>query len=175
MAIVAKPAQALPTFHVSIDGAQAASPSGKDETWFSASNPFTLIVVGAYTGNTQSLTNVTLRVSVPENSVGDLSFSDLGDGTPSLLKVGNGTNPIGNANQHVLTSVVGNNGYDKNDDFRTGLNNHDPTHDDVSDFVLFNLGSFSNTEHNLNNYDASTGTITPAANSFGKRNDASCR
>ncbi len=57
--------------------------------------------------------------------------------------------------------MSGDDGYDKKGDFSPfGMNNHYPTGDSDSDFVLYSLSSFSNTESNLKDYNADTSTIT---------------
>ena len=154
------PAGAVPTFQTYISGAAAGDVGSDEESWFSTSDPLTLFIVGAYGPHTISLADVTLFLSVPEGEMGTVHFVDLGDGIPALLTIG-GVNPTGSANRNVLTDVLGNDGYAEKDDFAPlTLNNHAPTGDAVSDFVLFDLGSFSDDETPLNNYNAGDGTIT---------------
>lgn len=161
-------AHAFPTFQVYIDAASAADALGEDDTWFSTANPVTLVVVGAYGPNTTNLSDVTLMLSVPEGEIGTLSFSDLGNGIPPLLSVA-GTNPILSANENHLSDVGGNDGYNEKDDFAPfGMNNHAPTGDGTSDFLLYSLGSFNDDTTGLYNYDADDGSITFAPNATGQ-------
>jgi len=160
---------AIPTFQVYGSGGTAMDDPGDMDTWFLSTDPFTLVVVGAYVppAHVTSLDKVTLFVSVPEGEMGTISFFDLGDGIPTLLTVA-GTapeaNPTGAVTEDHLTDVAGLDGYDAETEFSPfNLNEHDPTKDLVSDFLLYDLGSFSNAEAGLNDYNASDGTITPSS------------
>jgi hypothetical protein len=172
---LATSAHALPTFQVYIDGATAADMGGDEDTWFSAANPFTLVVVGAYGPHTVSLTKGTLLLSIPEGETGTVTFASLGDGIPTLLRTaGSGlyANPSGNANEEHLTNVAGLDGYDGRSNFLpAGLTipNHFPTGDGISDFLLYSVGSFSNTESNLFDYNADGGIVATAGTGEEKR------
>jgi hypothetical protein len=167
---------ALPVLQTYILGSTAGNIGGDDDTWIANTNPFTLYVVGSYKPNTISITGVTLLISVPEGETGTISISaDAGDATdvPVLLtSVGQSsssqTNPTANANLSLLTNVLGFSGYSdiENPTFLpTGLNlnNHYPLKDNVSDFLIFDLFSFTNTESNLNDYNADDGIIVPTS------------
>jgi hypothetical protein len=112
-----------------------------------------------------SFTDITLVLTVPEGEVGTVSFVNSGDGVPALLTTG-GTNPANAANDNSLSDVAGDDSYDTIAHFKpTGLTFPPsyPSQDGISDFILFSLGSFSNTESNLNDYNADDGTITPTS------------
>lgn len=171
-AVMAPSAQAIPALQAYITSATAGDNLPDEDTWFSSENTFTLVIVGAYKQNVQSLTDVTLLVSIPDPEdafeTGTISFSDLGDGIPTLLTLSNGVNPTGNATEDHLTDVAGNDSYDTKSQFKPTaltLNNHYPLQDDVSDFLLYSLGSFDNSEANLNDYNAGDGTITASSTS----------
>jgi hypothetical protein len=164
------PAFAIPTFQVYIEGATAGSYGSDQDTWFSFDNPLTLYVVGAYGSNTISITGVTLLISVPEGETGTISISgDLDDPTdiPVLLtKIGEGsadeTNPTADANIVILTDISGASGYSTINDPTflpngLNLNNHYPLKDDVSDFLIFDLWSFTSDECGLMDYNADNG------------------
>jgi hypothetical protein len=169
---LAAPAMALSTFQTYISGATAGSYGPDQDTWWynNISGSFNLYVVGAYGPNTTSLTGVTLLISVPDSETGTIYFST-SDEAPILLTTAGAssspeTNPTTNADISVLTDVSGTSGYSTiisptfmPDGFNA--NNHYPLKDNISDFLIFDLGNFTNTEGPLNNYDASTGTISP--------------
>lgn len=164
---IALPAYALPTFQVYIDGAVAGQEGGDEDTWISSDNPLTLVVVGAYRPTaTVSLTELTLVLTVPEGEAGTITFTAIDDGVPTLL-TSEGlvplVNPSGDANEDLLADVVGLDGYDMKADFEPDgltLDNHFPSKDGMSDFILYALGDFDNVESNLYDYNADNGTIT---------------
>ena len=174
--IITRPALSIPTFQAYIDGATAGTYGSDEETWFASGDPFTLRIVGAYQKDSvKSIEGVTLLISVPEGETGTISISpDQGDLTdiPKLMTTQGAsgvteTNPTKDATIDILTDVSGNDAYAtiETDTFlpsEFNMNNHYPLHDNVSNFILFDLGSFSKTECNLNNYNAdnSGGTIT---------------
>ncbi len=162
---------AIPTFQTYIDGATAGTFGSDEDTWFCSANPFNLFVVGAYAPNTISLTGVTLLISAPQGETGTISLSSPnGDETPILLTTtgssssgASQTNPIINANANILTDISENNGYStiQNSTFLPfNINNHYPLQDNISDFLIYDLFSFTNTEFNLNNYNADDGSIS---------------
>lgn len=167
---------AIPTFQVYGSGAMAMDDLGEMDTWFLSNDPFTLVVVGAYKSNVTSLDKITLFISVPEDEMGTISFSNLSDGIPTLLTTTGSApnaNPTGNATENILTDVAGLDGYDARSQFEPfGLNNHAPTADATSDFLLYDLGSFSNTGSNLNDYNADGGTIS-ATSAIGEEREYS--
>jgi hypothetical protein len=163
--VMNQPAFAVPTFQVwSPDWEFAGSLNGDEDTWFVTDNPFELWVVGAFSnsGNTTSLTDVTLVLSVPDGQTGGtISITSNEDpiiggsiaATPVLLTVADSdptdpVNPTANANIDILTNEAGLDGYsdkDGDDGFLpdgTNFNNHYPFQDGVSDFLIYDLGSF---------------------------------
>jgi hypothetical protein len=152
--LVAGQGFALPTFQTYVNDATASSQGSDEQTWFSSENPFSLFVVGAFGPNTVSLTGVTMLISIPEGETGTISFTT-NDESPVLLNaVGVGssstTNPTGNANTDLLTNETGLDGYLATGDFIPfNSNNHYPLQDDISNFVIFDLGAFENVEENL--------------------------
>jgi hypothetical protein len=150
ISLVSIQAFAIPTLQTYIEGATSGSLGPDEDTWFISDNPFNLFVVGAYGPNTVSLTDVILLISIPDSETGTISFTT-SDEEPVLITTG--------ADVDILTNVTGNDGYSTlPDDYN--LNNHYPLQDDVSDFLLYDLGSFDNNESPLNDYNAENGTIT---------------
>ena len=80
-------------------------------------------------------------------------------------------NPAVDADLDVLTDVTGLDGYAEKDFLPAGetFNNHHPFKDGVSDFLLFDLGSFTDDETGLNDYNAEDNTITVAGGSVGEQ------
>jgi hypothetical protein len=168
-------ALALPTFQTYIAGATAGS-SGQDlDTWFITANSFNLYVVSSYvvsdlgTPNYESITNATLLISVPQGETGTISVGGL---TP--LTSAPETNI--SADLSILSNVSGNNGYstlsflpvNPSPDGPLPLPLHYPLQDNVSDFLIYDLGPFAK-DLGLNDYDASTGTITPDPGALGEQ------
>lgn len=149
--------EAVPTFQTYISGATGTDMGADEDSWFSSANPFTLHVFGAYGNKTTSLTKVTLAIAVPQGETGTISFVTA-DAAPILLTASNGMNDLANADVHILTDVVGNNGYLTKNFDPSGLSNHYPSQNSVSDFLLYDLGSFGNGEL-IDNYNAGDGSI----------------
>ncbi|HHT9120163.1 MAG TPA: choice-of-anchor N protein [Candidatus Hypogeohydataceae bacterium YC41] len=153
-------------FQTYIEGATAGTIGQDEDTWFHSGTPFTLDVVGAFGPKTTSLTGVTLAISIPEGQTGTISLTPLGGAAVPILltTLGQsipGVNPAANADEHILTNVVGNNGYDTKSFAPATFNNHYPFKDGVSDFLIYDLSPFTNTTTGLNNYDATPpGSIT---------------
>jgi hypothetical protein len=158
------PVFALPTFQAYIKGGIAGDQGSDQDTWFTSTSPFTIYIVGAYGSNTQSITNTTLVVSVPEGEQGTLNFSTP-DETPSLLTTaGSGLfpNPTSNADINILTDIPADkDGYSVKNFFPTGFiaNDHYPMKDDISDFLIYDLGPFYKEDTTLYDYNADTGLI----------------
>ena len=70
-----------------------------------------------------------------------------------------GNNPNGNANVDLLSVPAGNDGYTTKSALPSNFNNHYPFKGDVSDFLLYSIGSFSNAG-GIHNYNADNGNIT---------------
>ncbi len=177
---VASPsAQAIPVFQVYIDGAVGGTMGADKDTWFSSDDPITLFVVGAYGKHTLSLEDVTLLVSVPQGETGTITFTDIGDGTPALLTAAGlaadgSFNPTGPATLDLLSDIAGADGYDLKAEFQPfNVGSHYPVKDNLSNFLLYSLGSFSDLESPLNNYDGDDGTITPGGSSEGEQKEFS--
>ncbi|MEW6068547.1 MAG: choice-of-anchor N protein [Nitrospirota bacterium] len=169
---------ALPTLQTYIDGAIAGDYGSDEDTWwYVGSGTFNLYVVGAYGPNTQSLEGVTLLISIPEGETGTISISPIDTlDTPELLTTtGQGsaseTNPTGDADSDILTDITGNDGYETLDFLPATFNSHYPLQDDVSDFILFDLYSFDDSESGLYDYNAEDGTITQASQSTGEQKE----
>ncbi len=158
------PAFALPTFQAYIKGGIAGTQGSDQDTWFTSTSPFDIYIVGAYGPNTKSISNVTLLVSVPEGEQGTISFSTPDD-APNLLTAedsGLFANPTADADINILTDIPADkDGYSIKNFFPSGfmVNNHFPMQDDVSDFLLFDLGSFYKEDKTLYDYDADSGLI----------------
>jgi hypothetical protein len=154
---------AVPTFQVYSPDYTFAGDWGPDEqTYFVSSNPFELVVAGAYGPNIDSLTNVTLLVSVPDSEEGTIAFIS-GD-TATLLTSeadlpGPPVNPTASA---TLPTIGADTGFDTLDflpvapDNIANYNNHYPLHDDVSDFLIYDIGSFDELEY-IMDYNAEEG------------------
>lgn len=173
---LAKPVFAIPTLQTYIEGATAGTYGADQETWFASGDPFTLYVVGAYGPNDLSIEGVTLLIAVPEGEAGTITISaDLDDSTdtPEIMTSTGAsglpeTNPTRDADIDILTDVSGSDGYStiENNTFLPddlNLNNHYPLKDDVSDFLIFNLWSFDNSECGLKDYNADSGNIEPTS------------
>jgi len=144
---------AVPTFQVYSPGATAGDYYEDQDTWFTRDNPFEIWVVGAFGPKTDSLTDVTLILSVPDGETGTISITpnvDPFDGTqgvastPTLLTAGNPINPTANADKDVLTNEGGLDGYDDKNFLPdvANFNNHYPFQDNVSDFLIYNIDDF---------------------------------
>jgi hypothetical protein len=153
-------------FQTYIDGGTAGDKGSDQDTWFSGDNPFDLYVVGQYQGNVSSIDNAWLVVSILEGEMGTIGFdtTSSGDAAPVLItstaQALYGL-PSSNANVDIF-SGGGNDGYAAKGDFLPGgvfFNEHDPFKDGISDFLVYDLGSFGNGE-SVNNYNADDGTIS---------------
>lgn len=170
---------AIPVFQAYAVGGTAGSLTPDQDTWFSSDNPFTLNVVASYAPDIISITGVTLLISVPEGQIGTISISKINpaDETPVLLTMagqgsGSLTNPSTNADAGILTDTPDPDGYLTTNFQPAGLNlnSHYPLQDSVSNFLLFDLFNFDNTENPLNNYEADTGIIT-SVDVFGEQKE----
>jgi len=166
---------ALPTFQTYINDATAGSQGSDEQTWFTSENPFSLFVVGAFGPKTVSITGGTLLISIPEGETGTISFTTNDESPVLLTAMGAGssssTNPTGNANTDLLTSETGLDGYTATGDFIPfNSNNHYPLQDDISNFLIFDLGTFENVEQNLNDYNADGSGIT-STSGFGEQKE----
>ena len=70
--------------------------------------------------------------------------------------------PFSNANVDLLTDPIGDDGYATKGGFLpdgVSFNNHYPFKDEISDFLVYELGAFGDSEF-VNNYDADVGTVS---------------
>ena len=161
---------AVPTYQVYIQGATADSIGPDEETWFSNSGSFNLVVVGAYGQHTTSLTETTLLVSVPKGQTGTITVS----GAPlltvkTLIPDGTFYNPNRDVDIDVLTNQSGNDAYSTKAFLPDAIpgSDHYPLHEDVSNFILYGIGSFDQ-DGLVHNYNAEDGTTDLVANSSGE-------
>ena len=160
LCVFSAPVVAVPTFQAYIDGGVAADMGDDEDSWFSTDSTLSLIVVGST--DDSELTDVTLVLSVFEGETGTISITG-GDVGATLLTTAVGVNPDTNANEDLLTDVVGIDGYDTKDFLPVVIpdpdNNHYPFKNDISDFLIFDLGIFTY-EGEIHDYDADTGIIS---------------
>jgi hypothetical protein len=137
-------------------------------------------VVGAYGPNDLNVDSVALLISAPEGEFGTISITSALDENPILVTLAgqisaDPLNPIVGADLDILSDNPGvADGYSTTGFLVDGvqLNNHFPLRDSVSDFLLFNLGSFDSDESDLFNYDAAGGgSITQATSSIGEQKE----
>ena len=158
-------ALAVPVLQVYIEGATPSTIGPDEQTWFTSSNTFDLVVAGAYGPKTKSLTEITLLISVPENELGTITIA--GEEATLLSEqdaaAGCHDNPAADADLDLLFNEPGNSdGYDGYGDkgFLPGkahFNNHYPLKADVSNFLLYEIGDFQKLEHAVANYDTGAG------------------
>jgi len=149
----------MPAFQAYIDGASAGTLGQDENTWFSNNNPFNLFVVGAYGENTIGLSEIILIISVPQGERGTISFAT-SDETPSLLTILASPEPKINAEADILTDYPGNDGYFTKDVLHAVFSEHYPFDDAVSDFLVYGLQDFDNSENTLKDYNAADGSIS---------------
>ena len=157
----AQSATAVPIFQAYIDDADAGTIGLDENTWFTTSNSFDLIVSGAYGPETISLTEVTLLISVPDGETGTISITG-GDGAVLLTEktpAADGFfNPDALALLDLLLNEAGNsNGHDGYSDkgfLPEGVefNNHFPFKEEVSDFLVYTIGDFDKIPNAISNY-----------------------
>ena len=156
---------AVPTFQVYSPGAVAGDYYQDQDTWFTTDNPFEILVAGAYGPLTVSLTDVVLLLSVPEGETGTITVTGTnGASDPTLMTTAGIYVPNVDATADIIGVDTGY--YDKSfvpdGPVLAKFNNHYPLHDDVSDYLLFDLGSFFDDPCTvINDYNADGGTITP--------------
>jgi hypothetical protein len=171
-------AAALPTFQVHIGDSVSGTIGPDEHTWFHTGTEFSLSVIGAYGAKDISIESVALLLSVPKGETGTVSITSAVDGNPTLVTVAGGVtsdplNTVLGADIDVLTDVLGLDGYSTKDFLPEGanFNEHYPFQEGVSDFLIFSLGAFDNSETGLSDYNAEDGTITEAENSEGEQKD----
>lgn len=169
---------AIPTFQVYSPDGTAGTWGDDEDTWLVTTNPFSLVVVGSYqvapNGQGQSYTadldQVTILVSVPQGQTGTIKFIT-GDATLlyTMTAVADGYfNPNANADVDILTNEGGNvSGFDGYmtktflPDDLTLNNEHYPFKANMSDFLLYGIGSLDDVGpiHNYNTQDGSTDIV----------------
>jgi len=160
--LLSQSASAIPTFQTYIKGATAGNYGEDQHSWFTTDSSFDLIVVGSYGQLTENLTEVTLLVSVPEDEAGG-TITISGGGGAILLHTITPTglvgiyNPETDADIDLLTGGPNPDGYQtKNflpDDIT--FNNHYPLQNDVSNFLIYDIGMFDDVGE-IHNYNADT-------------------
>jgi len=168
--LFSQPVLAVPTLQTYIVGGTAGTLGPDEDTWFTGTSPFSLIVAGAYGPNTKSLTEVTLLLSVPQGQTGTITIAG-GDVGATLLTTrreidGTGLyNPETNADIDLLTNAAGIDGYTSKNFLPAGTkdNNHYPFKEGVSYFLIYGIGDFHN-NGTIHNYNAENGSITPEGN-----------
>lgn len=149
-------ALAVPVFQVYVDGATAVA--SDEDTWLTTSDSFDLIVAGAYGPKTQSLTDVTLLICVPQNETGTISISG-GDGAALLTEktaaIDGFFNPNADAVVELLINETDNpDGYPDTSFLPEGarFNSHYPLNEEASDFLLYEIGDFDKVPNAVSNY-----------------------
>jgi hypothetical protein len=156
-------ASAVPTLQVYAVGGTPGTIGSDEDTWFTGANPFNLIVAGAYSAKTISLTEVTLLLSVPQGQNGTITITggDVGAtllDTRTQIGVTGIYNPETNADIDLLANESGNaagyDGYTTKNFLPAGVtfNNHYPFKEDVSYFLIYGIGSFDKIPGAVSNY-----------------------
>jgi len=169
-----QPAFAVPTFQVYSEGAIAGDYGPDQDTWFVTSSSFDFLVAGAFKPNdTLSLTYGTLLLSVPNGEEGTIFITGIG-GTADPIPLTTAMlvdpfNPASSADSDLLTDVAGDDGYSEKDFLPSGanFNNHYPLQDDVSDFLIYDIGSFSEVE-GIRDYNTETGIVSEPTSWLGE-------
>ena len=168
-AFTVSPVFAIPTFQAYIVDGTAGDVGQDEDSWFSTDSTLELIVVGAYNlgqNPTISLVDVTLALSVPQGETGTISITG-GAGATLLTAIGV-NNPIADADEEILTDVVGDSGYQTKNFLPESQNNHYPFQNGESDFLIYGLGNFGPLGlTQIHNYNADDGTTDLIANSAG--------
>jgi len=149
---------AVPTFQVYSPQGTAGSIGEDQQTWFVTDSSFELVVAGAFTNGFTSLTNVTLLVSVPDDQTGSITITGSAPATlltsPTSLDpcYPGAVNPTDTATKDTLEGFGYPTGFDTlgflpvAPDDVANYNNHYPLHDDVSDFLVYGIGTFGEVE-----------------------------
>jgi len=159
--LFAQSTPAVPVFQVYIDGATTDAMEPDENTWVITDSAFDLIVSGAYGPWTKSLTEITLLISIPEGETGTISIT--GSNGATLLTERTAApdgyfNPDVDAVLDLIENELGNadeyDGYWHKDFFPEGtqFNNHYPFKEDVSNFLLYDLGDFEKASNAVSNY-----------------------
>ena len=180
-----QPAFAVPTFQVWSPDSTFSGDWGPDEqTYFVTTSSFELVVAGAYKPGVESLTNVTLLLSVPNNQDGTINF--IGGDTATLRTSpvslddppvgslpGDPYNPTDTATKYTLEGFADPTGFDDTGflpvapDDVANYNNHYPLQGVVSDFLIYDIGSFDPSEL-IMDYNAEEGAPTGPSGQLGE-------
>jgi hypothetical protein len=157
--LFSQPVLAVPTLQTYIVGGTAGTLGFDEDTWFTGTSPFSLIVAGAYGPKTVSLKEVTLLLSVPQGQTGTITIAggDVGATLLTTRKEIDSTglyNPETNANIDLLTNAAGIDGYTSKNFLPAGVtfNNHYPFKEGVSYFLIYGIGDFDKILHAVSNY-----------------------
>jgi len=154
-------AGAVPVFQTAIDGGTPGSIGPDEDTWFTTSSTFDLIVAGAYCPRVKSLEEVTLLVSVPKGQTGTIEITAdnqlvlLTEKTPAADAF---FNPNDNAVIDLLLNEAGNDdGFDAYRDLsflpqHANFNEHYPLKEDLSNLILYRIGSLERHPKAVSNY-----------------------
>ena len=163
LVLMGQTASAQPTFQVYIEGATAGGYGPDEQTWFTTDSTFTLRTVGAYKNKTTNLTEATLLLSVPEDEFGGtITITSLDPGgyanlltSPQPTSIPGVYNPETAANLDILANVGVPDGYATKDFLPDDVtfNNHYPMQDDVSNFLIYDIGGFEEL-YRVHNYNA---------------------
>jgi len=147
---------AVPTFQVYSPQGTAGSYGEDEDTWFVTDSSFELVVAGAFTNGFTDLTNVTLLVSVPDGQTGSITITGSAPATlltsPVSLDPPFPGDPVNPTTTATLPTIGANTGFDTLDflpiapDDVANYNNHYPLHDDVSDYLVYGIGTFGSVE-----------------------------
>ena len=173
----AVPVYAVPTLQVWSSQGTAGTIGMDEDTWFVTEFSFDLVVVGVFNDGATSLTNVTLVVSAPQDSQGSFAIIDSsGALVPLITEVGPASayyNPGDDATINILDDDPAIDGYPDKDFLPTPIyddegslvfdktqgidfNEHYPFKEGVSDFLIYDLGEFTN-DGPVNNYSTEDG------------------
>jgi hypothetical protein len=147
-------ALAQPTFQVySPDLLYSGSFGPDQDTHFVTSSSFELWAIGAYHNNTNSLADIRLLISVPDNESGTIMITGLVGSNPSYP-----TNDPTYVGTYESTSLF----------FPTNFNNHYPLQDDVSDFIVYDIDPFTDAGEPIYDYNAENGGSTTLTGTTGQ-------
>ena len=155
-----------PTFQVYSPDAFAGDYGEDEDTWLVTESSFELWVIGA---TATSLTDVTLCVSIPDGETGTITISGIGVDDPILLTVADTFDPL-NPLTSADVDVFGDSaldGYSDKTFLPESFNNHYPFKDNVSDFLIYDIGEFDD-EYLVSDYNADDGGSIELTGSLGE-------
>ena len=158
-----------PTFQVYSPDAVASDYGEDEDTWLVTESSFDLWVIGAYSPQTVSLTDVTLCVSVPDGETGTISISGIGVDDPILLTMADllaPLNPLTDADLDIFGDSAPD-GYSDKSFLPESFNEHYPFKEGVSDFLIYDIGEFDN-DYPVSDYNADDGGSIEPTGSLGE-------